>query len=122
MQSPTLLSIVRIADGNQKIGILIDNIEPAIENGKFISEYRRYVEFLRMLTNPTVQSVTLITSREPLHEEGIFIDFYPLKELSAVAWNEYLKNCHINTGYDPYNKIEAPKQVEKVQRAMNSTG
>lgn len=93
----------KLADDSQKIGILIDNLEPALENGKFISEHRQYAEFLRMLTHPAVQSVTLITSREPIHEEGIFIELYPLKELSEAAWNQYLKNCHINTGYDPLN-------------------
>ncbi|HBE19988.1 MAG TPA: hypothetical protein DEG17_02480 [Cyanobacteria bacterium UBA11149] len=97
----------KLTDDSQKIGILIDNLEPALENGKFISEHRQYAEFLRMLTHPAVQSVTLITSRELLHEEGIFIDFYPLKELSAVAWNESLKNCHINTGYDPLNNTSS---------------
>ncbi len=97
----------KLTDGSQKIGILIDNLEPALENGKFISEHRRYVEFLRMLTNPTIQSVTFITSREPLHEEGVFIEIYPLKELSEAAWNQYLKNCDINTGYEPLNNTSA---------------
>ncbi len=103
----------KLTDGIQKIGILIDNLDPALENGKFISEHRRYVEFLRMLTNPTVQSVTLITSREPLHEEGIFIEIYPLKELSEAAWNQYLKNCDINTGYDPLNNSSALCQMHQ---------
>jgi tetratricopeptide (TPR) repeat protein len=81
----------KLADPNPKIGVLIDNLEPTLENGKFIEEHRSYVEVLRVLTNPTVQSVTLITSREPLYEEGISIQAYPLRGLSLEAWNQFLQ-------------------------------
>lgn len=47
----------------ERIGVLIDNLEPALEgNGCFVSERRPYVELLRMLSTDTIQSVTLITS------------------------------------------------------------
>jgi tetratricopeptide (TPR) repeat protein len=50
------------------------------------------------LANPTVQSVTLITSRERLYEEGISVWLYPLRELPKEAWNQFFETCGINTG------------------------
>jgi hypothetical protein len=42
---------------NERIGILIDNLEPALDAaGKFIEPHRRYVEVLRILSDPSVQS------------------------------------------------------------------
>jgi hypothetical protein len=43
----------------ERIGILIDNLEPALDSaGKFIEAHRRYVELLRVLSDPTVLSLT----------------------------------------------------------------
>ncbi len=88
----------KLGDGSKKIGVLIDNLEPTLENGRFIEEHRRYAELLRMLANPTVQSVTLITSRERLYEDGISVWLYPLRELPKEAWNQFFETCGINTG------------------------
>jgi hypothetical protein len=42
---------------NERIGILIDNLEPTLDAaGKFIEAHRRHVELLRVLSDPTVQS------------------------------------------------------------------
>ena len=88
----------KLGDGSKKIGVLIDNLEPTLENGRFIEAHRRYAELLRMLANPTVQSVTLITSRERLYEDGISVWLYPLSELPKEAWNQFFETCGINTG------------------------
>ncbi|GAB4375164.1 MAG: NB-ARC domain-containing protein [Elainellaceae cyanobacterium] len=78
---------------DERIGILIDNLEPALDAaGKFIEPHRRYVELLRVLADPAVQSVTLITSRERLNEYSISVQHYPLRDLSLEAWKQYFQN------------------------------
>lgn len=72
-----------------RIGIFIDNLEPALDNGLFIEPHRQYVELLRVLTDPTVQSVTLITSRERLCESGVSIELFHLQGLDKQAWEQY---------------------------------
>jgi tetratricopeptide (TPR) repeat protein len=102
----------KLRDGTKKIGIIIDNLEPALENGRFIEEHRRYVELLRVLTEPDVQSVTLITSREPLHENSS-VWLYPLSELSEEAWNQFFESCNINTGSSPLSNTSALEQIHQ---------
>ncbi|MBD2483065.1 tetratricopeptide repeat protein [Planktothrix sp. FACHB-1365] len=81
----------------QKIGILIDNLEPALDSEfRFIEPHRRYIELLRMLTDPMVQSVTLITSRERLCEGDITVETYRLPELDYCAWKQYFEYYQIN--------------------------
>ncbi|CAD5946862.1 NB-ARC domain-containing protein [Planktothrix agardhii] len=82
---------------NQKIGILIDNLEPALDSEfRFIEPHRGYIELLRMLTDPMVQSVTLITSRERLCEGDITVETYRLPELDYCAWKQYFEYYQIN--------------------------
>ncbi len=77
----------------ERIGILIDNLEPALDSaGKFVEAHRRYVELLRVLADPTVRSITLITSRERLNEYSISVQHYLLGELSLAAWNQFFQN------------------------------
>ena len=102
----------KLRDERKKIGIIIDNLEPALKNGIFIEEHRRYVELLRVLTEPDVQSVTLITSREPLHENSI-VWLYQLSELSIESWNQYLEIRDINTGFSPLNNTSALYQMHQ---------
>jgi len=43
---------------SDRMGILIDNLEPALDSaGKFIELHRRYVELLRVLADPADPSV-----------------------------------------------------------------
>ncbi len=81
----------------RKIGIFIDNLETALdEQFKFIEPHHRYVELLRMLADKTVQSVTLITSRERLCESDLTITHYQLPELDDQAWKLFFTNRYIN--------------------------
>ncbi|WP_016953834.1 tetratricopeptide repeat protein [Anabaena sp. PCC 7108] len=80
----------------QEIGILIDNLEPALDaSGKFIEQHRSYVELLRILTDSSIKSITLITSRERLCE-GLDIILYKLPSLNLEAWSEYWHHQEIN--------------------------
>ncbi|MGA9380725.1 MAG: LuxR C-terminal-related transcriptional regulator, partial [Phormidium sp.] len=91
---------------NQTIGVLIDNTENILnEKFKFDEAHRDYVELLdRVLSYPTVKSVTLITSRERLNESKLsFIEPYLLPELDENAWREYFKSFKINTDSPFFN-------------------
>ncbi|MBD1922069.1 tetratricopeptide repeat protein [Microcoleus sp. FACHB-831] len=80
----------------RKVGVLIDNLEPALDRqGKFIEPHRRYVELLRVLADPTVQSVTLITSRERVNE-NVDIENYSLPSLNQQAWQDFFSTRKIN--------------------------
>ncbi|NJO63111.1 MAG: ATP-binding protein [Richelia sp. RM2_1_2] len=106
----------KLQDKNKKIGIFIDNLEPALENGRFIENHRRYVELLSVLNHPNVQSLTLITSREPIYESGIKIsddNVYCLEGLSKEAWNQFFESCRINTGSSPLDEKSALSLMHK---------
>ena len=80
----------------RRVGVLIDNLEPALDKqGKFIEPHRRYVELLRVLADSTVQSVTLITSREPLGE-CVDVANYSLPRLNEQAWQEFFSSRSID--------------------------
>ena len=82
----------------ERIGVLIDNLEPALDSaGKFIEVHRRYVELLRVLSDSTVQSLTLITSRERLREADVTVQHYPLRSLDVQAWSQFFQSRSINT-------------------------
>jgi tetratricopeptide (TPR) repeat protein len=73
-----------------RIGILIDNLEPVLDaNGKFIPPHRRYVELLQVLAAPSVQALTLITSRDRLCESAVSVTHYLLPGLEATAWQQF---------------------------------
>jgi len=74
----------------RRIGVLIDNLEPALDcQGRLIASHRSYVELFRILTDPQVQSVTLITSRDRLCEPSLNVEHYRLPGLDLQAWQEY---------------------------------
>ena len=73
----------------RKVGLLIDNLEMALEGGKFIEDHHQYVDLFKVLADADVQSLTLITSRERLTESGVEVEYYPLEGLDKDAWNEY---------------------------------
>ena len=87
-----LVSLDRLKRKLQKdaIGISIDNLEPALDaGGKLIAAHRGYVELLRVLADPTVKSLTLITTRERLREPAVTVCHYALKTLDLSAWQAF---------------------------------
>ena len=74
----------------QPMGILIDNLEPALDkNGRFITHHRDYLELLRILGDSKVQSTTIITSRDRLCEADLDLEHYRLTGLDLNAWKQY---------------------------------
>jgi hypothetical protein len=62
---------------NRRVGILIDNLEPVLDkHGKFIQNHSRYLELLKILADTTVQSFTIITSRECLFDDRIDVVYH----------------------------------------------
>lgn len=88
----------------ERVGVLIDNLEVALFNGEFIEPHESYIELLKVLAHSTVQSVTLITSREPLYEPGLTglqtVQTYPLQGLTIETWQQYFDNRHVTTNKD----------------------
>jgi len=90
----------------RKLGILIDNLEPALDkHGKFIEPHRDYLELLGVLSDASVQSVTLITSREFLEESGVTFERLPLKGLDEEAWKQFFCSRNIQTDTVTLNAI-----------------
>jgi TPR repeat protein len=80
---------------NRKVAILIDNLESVLDaEGKFIPQHRRYLELLQVLAHPSVQCVTLITSREFIYE-NVDIEIYELPSLAVKAWQEFFAKRNI---------------------------
>jgi tetratricopeptide (TPR) repeat protein len=74
----------------QRVGVLIDNLEPALDaHGQLFAEQRNYVELLRILSDPQVQGMTLATSRDRLCEPSVHAQHYKLPGLSLEAWEQY---------------------------------
>jgi tetratricopeptide (TPR) repeat protein len=89
----------------RRVGILIDNLEPALDGqGRFIEPHRRYVELLRVLADSSVQSVTLITSREPLAECG-GVTNYSLPSLNQQAWEDFFSRRDIEIDATTFREI-----------------
>ncbi len=73
----------------QRVGILIDNLEPALDgNGQFVSEARCYIELLTLLADFSINATTLITSRDRLCEPGIKAYHYRLPRLTLTDWQQ----------------------------------
>ncbi|BAU63196.1 unknown protein [Stanieria sp. NIES-3757] len=90
----------------QKIGILIDNLEPALDReGKIIAAHRNYVELLRVLTDLKVKSVTLITSRDRICEADLNLEHYRLPGLNLSAWQEFFLHRQITTNSIALSKL-----------------
>lgn len=93
----------------QKIGILIDNLEPALKNGKFIEPHQNYVDLLEILANQNIQGITIITSREQIYEHKIFrlstFHNYDLEGLNEKTWKEYFENKKIIIDNDSLNAM-----------------
>ena len=73
------------------IGVVIDNLEPALDsNGQFIAAHRHYVELLRVLC--LSGATVLITSRDRLCEPGINVYHYRLPGLSVESWQQFFQD------------------------------
>ncbi|MEM6252687.1 MAG: AAA family ATPase [Cyanobacteria bacterium P01_D01_bin.156] len=72
-----------------RIAILIDNLEPALDkNGQFVSQARGYAELLKLLCDFSIQTTTIITSRDRLCEPGIKAHHYRLPRLTLANWQQ----------------------------------
>ncbi|BAY90331.1 MULTISPECIES: tetratricopeptide repeat protein [unclassified Tolypothrix] len=78
---------------HRRIGVLIDNLEPALDQqGKLIPPHRNYLELLRILADVRVQSLTVITSRDRLCEPELNVHHYRLPGLDQSAWLKFFRN------------------------------
>jgi tetratricopeptide (TPR) repeat protein len=76
----------------RRVGILIDNLETALDNrGRLVAGHRNYVELLRVLADARVKSVTLITSRDRLCESSLDVTHYRLPGLDLQTWQQFFK-------------------------------
>ena len=74
----------------QRTGILIDNLEPALDrDGCFQADHRDYIELLRILSDTRSQAIVLVTSRDRLCEADLHFIHLRLSGLSTAAWSEY---------------------------------
>lgn len=109
------ISLARLHDqlqaSSKSIGILLENLESVLVNGHFIPACHEYSELLKMLSTPSMSTLTLLTSREPLYDTSIAR--YSLEQLSITAWQEYFSYEGINTGVQPLAKDSALSQIHK---------
>jgi tetratricopeptide (TPR) repeat protein len=83
---------------SRKIGILIDNFEPALDrDGRVIASHRSYVELLRVLTDRQLPGITLITTRDKLCEVDLNLTHYRLAGLDLDTWQTYFNYRQITT-------------------------
>ena len=94
------------ASDSRKVGVLIDNLEPAIDrNGCFLAAQRDYAALLETLADPTLNCVILLTSREPVHEAALVksirgrmpLQPYVLSGLDEPAWRQFFDHREIAT-------------------------
>ncbi|WP_286392110.1 tetratricopeptide repeat protein [Pseudanabaena mucicola] len=84
----------KLADRANPIGILIDNLEPALdENYRFREKLRGYDDLLEVLGDRDVFSFTLITSRRSLITPRAKVHEYSLEGLDITAWRQYFHDC-----------------------------
>ncbi|MCC5640047.1 tetratricopeptide repeat protein [Nostoc sp. CHAB 5844] len=91
---------------HRRIGVLIDNLEPALDQqGKLIPPHRNYLELLRVLADVRVQSVTLITSRDRLCEPGVNVAHYRLPGLDQSSWLKFFSNRELTVNLPTLQQI-----------------
>ena len=74
----------------RRVGILIDNLEPALDaQGQFLPHHRHYVDLLSVLASPQHQGITLLTSRDRLCEPSVTVQHYRLPGLTVEAWQQF---------------------------------
>jgi len=80
----------------KKLGILVDNLETALDkDGSFMESYRDFAELFRILTSQSVQSITLVTSREKICDPEINLESYRLEGLKYSSWKKFFDICKI---------------------------
>jgi tetratricopeptide (TPR) repeat protein len=100
-----LSRLKRLLQG-QRVGILIDNLEPALDRqGQFIAAQRSYLELIRILADSQVRSTTIMTSRDRLCETSLDIQHYRLPGLALDAWQQFFTSQNIRTISDPLNLL-----------------
>jgi tetratricopeptide (TPR) repeat protein len=83
---------------SRKIGILIDNLEPALDrDGQLVAAHRNYLELFRILTDRQLPGITLITSRDRLCEVDLNLTHYRLSGLDLDTWQTYFQYRQITT-------------------------
>ncbi|MCL1468208.1 tetratricopeptide repeat protein [Argonema galeatum] len=88
----------KLREQTKKVAVLIDNLEPALDrDGKFIAAHRDYVELLRVLADPGINCITLITSRERLGESAVTFKHYKLEGLDLATWEQFFNSHKIKT-------------------------
>ena len=81
---------------HNRMGVLMDNLEPALDaQGQFFAEHRGYVELLRILNDSQIKGMTLMTSRDRLCEPSIHAQHYKLPGLSLKTWQQYFLQQNI---------------------------
>ncbi|WP_103668659.1 tetratricopeptide repeat protein [Pseudanabaena sp. BC1403] len=84
----------KLADRANPIGVLIDNLEPALdENYRFREKLRGYDALLAVLGDRDACSFTLITSRRSLIAQRVKVHEYLLEGLDITAWRQYFHDC-----------------------------
>ena len=84
----------KLGDRANPIGVLIDNLEPALdENYRFREKLRGYDALLAVLGDRDVCSFTLITSRRSLIAQRVKVHEYSLEGLDIAAWRQYFHDC-----------------------------
>jgi hypothetical protein len=84
----------KLADRANPIGVLIDNLEPALdENYRFREKLRGYDALVAVLGDRDVFSFTLITSRRSLITPRARVHEYSLEGLDITAWQQYFHDC-----------------------------
>lgn len=84
----------KLADRANPIGVLIDNLQPALDKSyRFREKLRGYDALLAMLGDRDVFSFTLITSRRSLITPRARVHEYSLEGLDITAWRQYFHDC-----------------------------
>jgi tetratricopeptide (TPR) repeat protein len=104
----------------QKIAILVDNIESLLdENGKFIPEHTQYLELFSVLSDHATQSITIVTSRCRLLESRLRSVYnYAIPPLSQTDWQDYF--TYSNVLFDEKSLAEMHSKLGGNAKAMTS--
>jgi tetratricopeptide (TPR) repeat protein len=104
----------------QKIAILIDNIESLLdENGKFIPDHAQYLELFSVLSDHATKSITLVTSRCRLLESRLRSVYnYAIPSLSQTDWQDYF--TYSNVLFDEKSLAEMHSKLGGNAKAMTS--